>query len=52
MPRAEVGSHDQNCIAKIHSVSEAVSQLAVFEHLEQDIVHVRMGFFDLIQKNY
>ena len=50
MPRAEVRRHDQNRIAEIDGISKAVGQLPIFKDLEQDIVHIRMRFFDFIQQ--
>src|SRR5579885_1391030 len=51
VPRAEVGSHDDDGIAEIHRIAESVRQLAVFKNLQQDIENVRMRLFDLIQQD-
>src|SRR6202007_1173540 len=37
MTRAQVGGHDDDGIAKIHGVAQAVGQLPVFKDLQQDI---------------
>src|SRR6202046_2236274 len=52
LPRAQVRSEDDDRVAEIHCVSQAVGELSVLENLQQDVVHVRMRLFNLIQQNH
>ena len=49
--RAQVGGHDDDGVLEVHLVAEAVGQLAVFEHLQQDVVNVRVGLLDFVQQD-
>ncbi len=49
--RADVGSHDQNGVFEIDRVAETVSQLAVFENLQQNVEHVRVRLLDFVEQN-
>ncbi len=51
MPRAQIGSHDDDGVAEIHGVAETIRQLPVFEHLQQDVENVRMRLLDFIQED-
>src|SRR5580658_2771779 len=46
--RAQVRGHDDDGVLEIHLVAQAVGQLAVFEHLQQDFVNIRVGLLDFI----
>ena len=52
MLATNIGSHDDNSIFKVHSTTLSVGQTAVIQNLQQDVEHVRMGFFHFIQKNH
>src|SRR6266540_3777559 len=49
--RADVRGHDQNAVAEVDGAALAVGQATVFEDLEQDVEHVRVGFLDLVQED-
>src|SRR4029077_1475758 len=38
--RANVRGHDDNGVLEVHRVAEAVRELAIFEHLQQDVEDV------------
>src|ERR1017187_780964 len=48
---AQIGGHDDDGVLEIDLVAEAVGQLAVFEHLQQDVVNVRVRLLDLIEQD-
>jgi len=50
MTRAQVGSHDDDGVAKIHGVAQAVRQLAVFENLQENVEDVRVRLLDFVQR--
>ena len=52
MLRTRVGGHDQYYIAEISCTTVGISQFAVVHDLQQNVVNIRMGFFNLIQKQY
>ena len=45
-----IRGHNQNHIAKINRAAIMVCESAVIHHLQQHIIHIGMGFFDLIQQ--
>ena len=47
----EVAGHDDNGVLEIHGAPLAVGQAAVIQHLQQDIEHVGVGFFDFIEQH-
>ena len=47
-PRAEVRGHDDDGVLEIDGVTEPVGQLAVLEHLQQDVVDVRVRLLDFV----
>ena len=50
--RACVGGHDQHDIAEIDRAAVVIGQLAVIHHLQQDVIDIRVGFFDLIKQQH
>src|SRR6266571_558258 len=48
---AQVRGHDDHGILEVYSPPRAVGQDAVVQHLEQDIEHVRVRFFNLVQQH-
>ena len=48
---ADVRRHDDDRVAEIHLSSQAVSQLAVVQGLEQQVEHVGVGLFYFIQQD-
>ena len=50
--RAQVGGHHDDRIPEINRAALAICKAAVFQHLQQDIEDVRMGFFHLIQQQH
>src|SRR6202158_500870 len=51
MARPQVGSHDDDGVAKIHGIAEAVGQLPVFKDLQQNIEDVRVRLLHFIQQD-
>ena len=52
LPGPDIGSHDDQGILKIHFSSQTICQLTIIQYLQQDIVNIRMCFFNFIQQNY
>ena len=48
---AQVRGHDDDGVLEIHRVAEAIGQLAVFKHLQQDVVDIRMRLLDFVQQD-
>src|ERR1700756_1513897 len=51
MARTQVGSHDDDGVAKIHGIAETVRQLAVFKDLQKYIEDIRVRLLDFVQEN-
>ena len=49
--RTKVRGHDQDRILEIHGPSLVVGQTAVVEHLQQDVEHIGMRLFDLVEQD-
>ena len=49
--RAQVRRHDDDGVLEIHRVAEAVGQLAVFKHLQQDVVDIRVRLLDFVEQD-
>src|SRR6516164_6091555 len=47
-----VRGHDDNRIPEIDLSAKAVGDFAFFENLEQQMHHIRMSLFDLIEQHY
>ena len=51
VPCAKVRSHDHDRVLEVDCVAETVGQLAVFKHLQEDVVDIRMRLLDFVQQN-
>ena len=49
---AHVAGHDQHRVAEVDRAAEAVGQLAVLQHLQQDVEDVRVGLLDLVEQDH
>src|SRR4029077_15063266 len=47
----EIGSHDDDGVAKIDGVAEAVRQLPVFKNLQENVEDVRVRLLDFVQQD-
>ena len=47
-----IGGHDQYGILEAHLPAFGISDMAIVQHLEQNIEHVRMCFLNLIKQHY
>jgi hypothetical protein len=50
--RPDVRGHDDDRVLEVHPVAEAVGQMAVFEHLQQDVEDVGMRLLDLVEQHH
>ena len=48
--RPDVRRHDHDGVLEVDPVTQAVGQLTVLEHLQQNIEEIRMRFLDLIEQ--
>ena len=48
---ADVRGHDDDRVLEVHPVAEAVGQVAVLEHLQQDVEQVRVRLLDLVEQH-
>ena len=48
---ADVRGHHDDRVGEVDGVAVAVGQAAVVEHLQQDVEHVAMGFFDFVEQH-
>ncbi len=51
VPRADVRGHDDDRVLEVDRVAEAVGQLAVFKHLQQDVEDIRMRLLDFVEQD-
>ena len=49
--RPHIGGHDDHRVLEVHGSALAVRQPAILQHLQQDIEHIIMSFFNLIQQD-
>ena len=49
--RADIRRHDDDRVLEIDRVAETIRQMAVFKHLQQDVVHIRMRLLDFIEQD-
>src|SRR5271166_349400 len=52
MARADVGGHDDDGVLEVHRVAQAVGELAVLKHLQQDVEQVRVRLFDFVKQHH
>ena len=52
VPGPDIRGHHNDYVFEIHRVAQAVSELPVFEHLQQDVEHIRMRLLDFIQQHH
>ena len=50
--RAEIGSHDDDRVAKVDRPTLPVCETTVIENLQQNVENVRMRFLDFIEQNH
>ena len=50
--RTHVGGHDDDAVLEVHHATLAVGEASVIEHLQQDVEHVGMGLFHLIEQHH
>ena len=51
-PHPGVGGHHQHHVAEVRFTAVIIGQRPVIHHLQQQVEHVRMRFFDLIKQQY
>src|ERR1700721_731804 len=51
MPRADVRGHDDDRVLEVDCVAEAIGQLPVFKHLQQDVEDVAVRLLDFVEQN-
>src|SRR5687768_6272838 len=49
--RADVGRHDDNRVLEVDTIPQAVGEVTVFEHLQQDVEDVGMRFLDFVEEH-
>src|SRR5262245_9858072 len=49
--RADVRRHDDDRVLEVHPVAETVGEVAVLEHLQQDVEDVRVRLLDLVEQH-
>ena len=49
--RADIGRQDQDAISEIDMAPEAVGKLPLLHYLQEHIIDVRMGLFDLVKEH-
>ena len=47
-----IGGHDDDGILKVHLPPVGIRDLAVIQNLQQDVQHIRMGLFDLVEQHH
>ena len=50
--RAQVGGQDQNGVLEVHGAALGVGDPAVVQHLQQDVEHIGMGLFHLVEQHH
>ena len=48
----DIGGHDDDCILKVNRSAIIVSKTSLIQHLQQDIEHIRVSFFNFVQQHY
>ena len=49
---ANVRGHNNDRVAEIHPPTFAIGQVAIFQHLQQQIERVGVGFFDFVEQHH
>ena len=49
---ADVRGHHDDRVGEVDRVAVAVGEPAVVEHLQQDVEHVAVGFFDFVEQDH
>src|ERR1019366_8120115 len=52
MPRADVRGHDDDGILEVHRIAQAIGELTIFKHLQQDVEQVRMRLLHFIEQHH
>src|SRR5271166_1238601 len=50
--RTDVGGHDDDGVLEVHRVAQAVGELAVLKHLQQDVEQVGVGLLDFVEQHH
>ena len=50
--RAEVGCHHDDRVLEVHRAALSVGHAAIVKNLQQDVEHVGMRLFDLVEQNH
>ena len=46
-----IGCHDDHRIAKVHFPSLGIGDMAIIQHLQQDVEYIRMRLFNLVKQD-
>ena len=49
---ASVAGHDDDSVAEIDFLAVGIGQAAIIHDLQQDVIHVRMRFFDFVEQQH
>ena len=50
--RPEVGRQDEDRVAEVHRAALPIREPALVEHLQQDVEHIRVGLFHLVEEHH
>src|SRR5271165_3807829 len=48
----DIGRHDHDGVLEIHRTPLPIRKTAIVQYLQQYVEHVRVGFFDFVEKDY
>ena len=49
---AQIGGEDHHRVPKAHRLAGAVGKLTLLQHLQQQVEHLRVGLFHLVQQHH
>ena len=47
----DVGGHGDDAVFEVHRAALAIGQASVVQYLQQDVEHIRVGFFNLVHQD-
>src|SRR5690606_26786856 len=52
LTNTDIGSHNDQSVLEVDLATETICELSIVEYLQQDIINIRVSFFDFVEQDH